>query len=68
MFIRTLHVFLPGLSGKIHNELLKGLCNGIPPMISERLLDKLSKSRNFPLRYYFRHRNMTVYVAIVKII
>ena len=32
-----------GLSGKVHNELLKGLCNGLPPVIAERLLEKLSE-------------------------
>ena len=32
-----------GLSGKVHNELLKALCNGLPAVISERLLEKLSK-------------------------
>lgn len=31
-----------GLSGKVHNELLKGLCNGLPPVIAERLLSKLN--------------------------
>lgn len=31
-----------GLTGKLHNELLKGLCNGLPPVIAERLLEKLN--------------------------
>lgn len=35
-------ILISGLNGKIHNELLKSLSAGLPPIIVEKLMEKLA--------------------------